>query len=244
MMRLCTIGVFVGLMAAALQGAAIDCGTLASPVACSVQVKGTMEYVFSNFQLVVGNGYAEEDFAISVGTGGGGTGLIEFAKVAASNGTVFFANAGQTKSFTVSYDVTVNAILPGTAAFDPQSIVSFGPSSANSNGFAALQMILTNPPDGVSCIAIRNLASVTQGICNTLPLNTTNALTIGDLGTLNGQSGNVSFGSFTNLLSASFTPADVVDPPTGEVPEPSTWAMLGTGLAAVVIRGRKRRGRA
>ena len=44
---------------------------------------------------------------------------------------------------------------------------------------------------------------------------------------LSGNSGNVSIGTFTNTLNASFTPE------TNTVPEPSTYAMFAAGLAAI-----------
>jgi hypothetical protein len=45
---------------------------------------------------------------------------------------------------------------------------------------------------------------------------------------LSGNSGNVSIGTFTNTLNASFTPES-----SNGVPEPSTYAMFAPGLAAI-----------
>lgn len=57
----------------------------------------------------------------------------------------------------------------------------------------------------------------------------------------NGEN-NIGIGSFRNLLSASFTPAGIEPPPSGggDVPEPSTWAMLGSGLIAKAIGARRK----
>ena len=106
-------------------------------------------------------------------------------------------------------------------------------------------MTLTNNPNGETCQALKN--AVVRTHCD-LPFGTTNVLQSANSVTLSaglaGPQGenNVSFISFSNLLSASFTHSEV-NPPCGEVPKPSTWAMLGSGLIAVVARGRRKNGR-
>jgi hypothetical protein len=97
--------------------------------------------------------------------------------------------------------------------------VSFWNASALNGGFATAQMTLTNNPNGETCQALKN---ATQDICD-LPFGTTNALQGANSVTLSagpaGSQGenNVSFISFSNLLSASFTHSEV-NPPCGDRP--------------------------
>ena len=67
-----------------------------------------------------------------------------------------------------------------------------------------------------------------------LPPNTTNSLTTGNIFVIGGNGGNASIGSFSNLYSAQFTPDR-----EAEVPEPSTFALMGLGLAALKFARRK-----
>lgn len=231
-MRLLSSTLFFAAGVAALSAA--PCGTVAAPETCELDVDN-VRYTFSNFELVAGD-FAAADFGIDLATGGGGTAFITFAKTVAGS---FAANAGQTKNFTITYDVQLTALAAGTVQFEAPGIVSIGPASTLENGFAAVQMILVNTPDSESCQAILNGNGKTQGVCD-LPPGTSDFLSVGNLGALTGGTGNVSFGSFSNLLDATFTP-DEVDP-GGRVPEPSTWAMLAGGLGLLGWRRRTARG--
>lgn len=242
MKRLFRMSVCMGMLAALGQAAPISCGSLASPTACSVQVAGQVEYVFSNFVIGTENGLTAEEVGIEVDTDGGLTGLVTFRKLNPQTGISFFANPGQTKAVSFLYDVQVNALLPGTAAFAAPGIARFGGTSAVNNGFGQLQMILSHNSIGESCVANWNVNFGTQGVCNTLPPGTTNGLTVGNIFTVSGVNGNAATLSFRNRLDATFTPAgNGGGGDTGAVPEPSTWALMGAGLGLLGWRGSRRR---
>lgn len=244
-MRLRTISVLACVTAAALQAAPVDCGTLDSPLACSIQVNGQVEYTFSNFQVVNGTVFTGADLAIELDTGGALTALLSFKPATSAS---FFVNSGDFKGILFTYDVVLSALQPGTAAFDTPNVISFGATNGVNAAFASLQMTLVNDPVGETCVAIVNSANQTQDEC-LLPPGTTNALLVGNSFSMTappaGPSGQNNLGilSLHNLLSASFVPEEVNPPNGGEVPEPSTWAMLGSGLAAVALRARRKNGR-
>jgi len=242
-MRLFRMSVCMGMLAAIGQSAPISCGTLASPTACSVQVGGQVEYVFSNFTLGLGNGYTAADVGISVGTGGGLTGLIEFTKVASPAGVVFLANPGDSSGISFQYDLQINALQPGTVALEEPATVQIASSSATGTGFSTVQMIVSFNNVGESCLAIRNPGGVTPDDC-LLPPGTTDTVTTGNIMSLSGgTSGNTSIGTFRNLYRATFTPESNGGGggDTGAVPEPSTWALMGAGLGLLGWRGSRRR---
>jgi len=242
-MRLRTISVLACVGAAALQAAPVDCGTVDSPLACSIQVNGQVEYTFSNFQVVNSNVFTGADLAIELNTGGALTALLRFKPATAAS---FAVNSGDFKSILFTYDVALSALQPGTAVFDTPNIVSYGLTSGINAAFASLQMTLLNDPLGETCVALVNSVNQTQDEC-LLPPGTTNALVVGNSLSMtappagpNGQN-NLGIQSLNNLLSASFVPDEVdTNPPGGAVPEPSTWAMLGSGLAALVLRSRRK----
>ena len=223
-------------LALALAGApmamALACGTIAAPLACTVNIGGNFTYTFDNFQFIntpgIGGGktYAPDDVTINVGPGGGNVAIITFTKttVSTNTGTTFFANSGETSGVRFSYDITLNSIVPGTAQFTGQPVVEYNAQGLG-NGNPSLQMIVTNPPNGESCQA---LLSVAEGFCD-LPTATTNFLRTGDLLTIFGGTGtaNATVLSYTNVYDATFTAG------VAEAPEPSTWLMLGAGLAAI-----------
>ena len=228
-------------IAFAAPGFSATCGTVESPTACSITVGGNTTYTVSNFVFVnssaTGNGfvYQDGDIDINIGTGGGNTLLMTFTKHSGSptGGTVFLANAGDSSSFSYTYDVAISAAIPGTVAFATPDIVAFGTSSAVSAGFSVNQMILSDGVNGTTCSAVRNSSGLTQGTCNTLPANLTNLLRVSNITTLNGGNtgSNTSIGSITNLIAATFTADE-----TSNVPEPSSFALLAAGLAAAVAR--------
>jgi hypothetical protein len=225
-------------LAGAQMAMALACGTIATPLACTINVGGNFTYLFDNFQFIPtagqggGKTYAPDDVTITAGSGGGNTAFLTFTKTSGSTntGTTFFANSGETSGVRFSYDVTLTALLPGTVVFTGQPIVEYNAQGLG-NGNPSLQMIVTNPPNGESCSAS---LSVQQGFCD-LPPATTNFLRTGDLLTIFGgtNTANATVLSYTNTYDAAFN-AD-----TGGVPEPSTWLMLGTGLTALAFLRRR-----
>ncbi|MBS1830655.1 MAG: PEP-CTERM sorting domain-containing protein [Acidobacteria bacterium] len=219
------------------------CGTVESPTACSITVGGNTTYTVSNFVFNGANGsgggavYQDGDIDIDIGTGGGNTLLMTFSKHNGSPtpGLVFLANPGNVSSFTFTYDVAISAAAAGTAAFTTPDVVSYGLSSAVGNGFSTTQMILQSNPNGTSCSALHNSSGLNQGNCNTLPAGLTNLLTVSNITTLNGGTGNTSILTMTNLIAATFT-ADTAP----SVPEPSSLALMAAGLAAAVARAVRR----
>ncbi|MFN7937817.1 MAG: PEP-CTERM sorting domain-containing protein [Bryobacteraceae bacterium] len=228
-------------IALAAPGFAATCGTVESPTACSITVGGNTTYTVSNFVFgsssSTGNGldYQNGDINVDISTGGGNTLLMTFSKNSQgpTPGVVFLANAGDSSSFSFTYDVALSAAIPGTVAFTTPDIVSFGTSSAVSNGFSVDQMILSDGVNGTTCSAVRNSNGLTQGTCNTLPANLTNLLRVSNITTLNGGNtgSNTSIGTINNLIAATFTAEE-----TPTVPEPSSLALIAAGLAAAVAR--------
>jgi hypothetical protein len=222
-------------LAGAQMAMALACGTIATPLACTVNVGGNFAYTFDNFQFINtpgqggGKTYAPDDVTINVGSGGGNIGFVTFTKTSGSTntGTTFFANSGETTGVRFSYDLTLTALVPGTVVFTGQPIVNFNAQGLG-NGSPSLQMIVTNPPNGESCNAV---LSVQQDLCD-LPPATTNFLRTGDLLTIFGGTGaaNATVLSYSNVYDATFN-ADT----SGGVPEPSTWLMFGAGLATLAF---------
>jgi len=230
-------------LALALAGApmamALACGTIAAPLACTVSIGGNFTYTFDNFQFINTSGtgggktYAPDDVSINAGPGGGNLAFITFTKTNGSTntGTTFFANSGELTGVRFTYDVTLSVISVGTAQFTGQPEVNYNAQRLG-NGNPSLQMIVTNPPNGESCSAS---IPVPQGFCD-LPPGTTNFLRTGDLLTIDGGSGtaNATVLSYTNVYDATFTAG------AAGVPEPSTWLLMGAGLAAIgKLRKRK-----
>ena len=220
-------------LAGAQMAMALACGTIASPLACTVNVGGNFIYTFDNFDFINvtpsggGKTYAPDDVTLTAGSGGGNSAFLTFTKTSGSTntGTTFFANSGETTGVRFSYDVTLTALVPGTAVFTGQPIVNFNAQGLG-NGSPSLQMIVTNPPNGESCSAT---LSVQQGFCD-LPPATTNFLKTGDLLTIFGgtNTANATVLSYSNIYNATFN-ADT----GGGIPEPSTWLMFGAGLATL-----------
>ena len=196
----------VSLAAAGDAFAQTSCGTIAAPIACSVTV-GNVTYTATNFTFVAasgiggGNTYQAGDIDIAITTGGGGTGLLQFGKHPSSPtaGLVFFANPGETVSFSFSYDLTITPSAPGTVIY-AGSVVSSFDETHTANATAAFQTILFGAP---SCLAF---TGSTTAICS-LPPGTTTFLTVGDILTLTGNTGNTGVTLFQSSFDASFTAA-------------------------------------
>lgn len=184
---------------------AVSCGTVAAPLACSVNVGGVVKYTFSNFTLVSATAsggatqYTGADVAIDVASGGGNTGLLTFSKVSNGSGIVFLANAGGTTSFTFSYNIAIEAIGAAGVVFGSPFTVNLLTQSHVGNGSGVVQFIISGP--GVSCTAITQTGSTTSNCV--IPGSQPATLTAGNISTLSGNTGNVSIGSFTNLFTVA-----------------------------------------
>lgn len=232
-------------LSSAFIGRAASCGTFATPLACSISVGvgNTNTFTVSNFTLTnatatgSGNIYLNSDVDIDIATGGGATVLLTFSKRSGSPtpGVVFLANFGNVSQFILNYDVTLSTAAAGTVAFDTPAIVNLGSSNAQNSGFLQSQMILDGTP-GASCSALKNSnPGVSQGNC-ILPGGLGLVLEVHDIVTINGGNvvgSNASTNAITNLFSSEFTPD------TSSVPEPSTFALIGLGLAVVCLRQRR-----
>lgn len=220
----------------AFSASAISCGTLAAPGVCTLSVNNQVQYTFSNFLLVNNNAaggaplVTAADVSLNLVTGGGLSAALQMSKVptAGNANIVFLANAGGVSTFSFSYNVSIAAIGAGTVSLINPVQANLNTSSFSGNGSGAAQFILPSAP---VCIAI-----TTFPLANcTLPAGTTTSLSSGDIVTLSGNTGNVSIGTFSNIYNASFTPTQE----TG-VPEPSSYALIGAGLAAIgYLRRRK-----
>jgi len=205
---------------------------------CTLDVGGNFLYTFDNFVYVPiagsggGHSYVGGDVAIDLSSGGANLANITFSKVpnTPTAGLSFFANIDEFAGVRFTYDVTLTPILPGTVAFTGDQLVSYNESFA-SNGSPALQMIIANPPTGESC----NVSPSDDTDECALPAGTTNFLNTGNILTLTGNSGNAAVLNFSNVYNAQFT----ADTGGSGIPEPSTWVMMGVGLAALPLLRKK-----
>lgn len=208
---------------------AISCGTLATPGACTLNVNNQVQYTFTNFNFAnnFNSGGAPlvgaDNVSLNLVTGGGLSAVLQMGKVAttANPNVVFLANSNGVSSFSFSYDISIAAIGAGTVSLINPAQVQLNTSSFSGNGTGVVQLVLPGAP---TCVAI---TTSTLDTC-TLPAGTTTSLSPGNIVTLTGNSGNASIGTFSNIYNASFTPT----PETG-VPEPSSYALFGAGLAAI-----------
>ncbi len=213
----------------AFSASAISCGTVATPGACTLNVNNQVQYTFSNFAFVTNSNsggaplVTADNINLNLITGGGLSGILQVSKATttANPSVVFLANNGGVSTFAFSYDLSIAAIGAGTVSLINPASVELNTSSFTNNGSGAVQLVLSGAP---TCQAI---TTSTLDIC-TLPAGTTTTLSTGNIIALAGNSGNVSIGTFSNIYNASFTP----DPQTS-VPEPSSYALFGAGLAAI-----------
>jgi hypothetical protein len=219
-------------LAAAPTADAAPCGTVGTPLACTIDVGGTIRYTVSDIAFVTssaaggGNLYDGEDVSIDIASGGGLSLLLSFGKVADGQGIVFLANAGESAGLTFSYTLTATALLPGSIDFDSIT-TSIAPFSTVANGVASVQGIVSGQ---VNCQAI-----VAADPSNTCAITGAGPLDVGDILSLSGGSGNVSLGGFSNLFLASFTPDD-----STPVPAPAGLGLLLVGaLGCAASRARR-----
>ena len=213
----------------AFSASAISCGTLATPGVCTLNVNNQVQYTFNNFNFVNNNAtggaplVTADDVNLNLVNGGGLSAILQMSKrvTTANPNQVFLANANGVSGFSFRYDLSIAAIGAGTVSLINPASVELITSSFSGNGSGAVQFILPGTP---TCVAI---TTSTLDIC-TLPAGTTTSLSTGDILTMAGNAGNASIGTFSNIFNASFTPT----PETG-VPEPSSYALFGVGLAAI-----------
>lgn len=227
MRRLFALPVLLWIGTLSLQ--ATPCGTVASPTSCSITVGGTNTFTVSGFSFVtssaLGGGtlFQAGDITIDISTGGGLSLVMTFGKNpgAPTNSVVFFANPGETSSFTFTYNVALSAAVPGTVSLVDPVVNNLVLSSASGGGVGQVQLAMSGAP---VCLAF---TSATQDVCS-LAAGVTTTVNPGNIVTLlGGTAGNASIGQFSNVFNSTFTPA--ADP----VPEPSTFALLGIGLLAL-----------
>lgn len=189
---------------------AVSCGTLAAPTTCTLTTQGRI-YTLTDFTLIASNAtggavaYTAADISIDLATGGGGSALVTFDRVG-SNG-VFFVNAGETRGFTVRYDVTVAAVNSGAVAISSPFVVNIPGVSTAGNGFGAVQMTPTFNLNGFTCLATQASHSANCVI----PSGQPRTFTVGSALNQTGGTGNVSFTQFTNLLTTEFIPTPGID---------------------------------
>lgn len=221
-------------LAAAGGAFAINCGTLAVPGSCVLNVNNQVQYTFSNFSLVqTSSNFAptinSEDIGLTLVTGGGLSAILQVNKIVTTNNpnVVFLANSGGSAGFTFSYDVSIAPLAAGTVLFIEPASISMDLASASGNGSAVVQFIRSGATPG--CLVT---VSLTSKDCD-LPPGVNTSFVAGNILSLTGNTGNASIGQFSDIFNASFT-AD-----TTGVPEPSTFALIGAGLA-VLYRLRRR----
>jgi len=211
-----------------------SCGTVGSPTGCTLTVGGQVQYTFSNFQLAntvssIGQPYQGDDILIDLSAGGGLLSVLTLSRNQSgpTPGLSFSVNSGETRGLTVSFDLGIAPVVPGTAAFDPQVTHSITRSTSG-NGFASVQFIV---PGIGACSA----TSTNPSVNCTMPGSALGGGSGGLILNLSGNTGNAAILSTSQVFGADFTPA-----PEGGVPEPSTWALLGGGLAAIGMLRRRR----
>lgn len=216
-------------LAGALGASAVSCGTVAVPGACVLNVGGQVQFTFSNFTFINNAASGTEpvtgaEIGLNLNAGSGLSAVLSMNKIVtqANPNVVFLANSGDNSNFLFSYEVAIAPLVPGTVLFINPAEVELVTSSFSGNGSGSVQFTMAGGP---ICVAITTAPLDT---C-TLPPGTTNSLpSVGNIVNLSGNTGNVSIGTFTNTLNASFTPES-----SNGVPEPSTYAMFAAGLAAI-----------
>lgn len=221
-------------VAGAMGASALSCGTVASPGACVLNAGGQVQYTFSNFALAANSATGTQlvtgaDIALNLTAGPGLGAVLSMTKIAtaANPNVVFLANAGNTNSFSFTYNVAIAPLTPGSVQFIDPAEVMLNTSSFSGNGNAAVQFVIPGAP---VCLAF---STSTADSCN-LPAGATTSLPgLGNIVSISGNAGNASIGTFSNRLNASYSAA-----PAG-VPEPATYALFAAGLA-VIYRLRRR----
>lgn len=213
----------------AFTASAISCGTVAAPSVCTLNVNNQVQYTFSNFNFITSSStggaplVTASDITLNLVTGGGLSGVLQIAKVptTANPNVVFLANANSASSFAFGYDVTIAPIGNGTVSLVNPATITLNTSSSAGNGIGSVQFLL---PAMAACGA----STLNTSTNCPLPPGATTASSAQDNLIVVGGSGNASIGQFSNVWNATFTP----DAQTG-VPEPSTYALFGAGLAAI-----------
>jgi hypothetical protein len=232
------LGVGIALVIGSGQAQASSCGTFASPTTCSVIVGGTNEFTLSGFNFVPlgalggGTAYLAGDVLIDISAGSGLSLLMTFSRNLAgpTPGASFAVNSGEVSSFGLQYSIALNGI-GGTVAYSLPDAVNLLTSSTSTTGQVSVQMILNPSGPSESCQAFRNSGGLTAGNC-ALPAGLGSTLAVNQIVVLAANTGNGAIGSWSNQIGSSFTPATAV-------PEPTSLALMGVGIAALRFRRRR-----
>lgn len=224
-----------GLICALLMGAsglyATSCGTVFAPTACGVTINSVTYTVSAlNFAATAGTKlYQEGDMNVDINDVGGSMVLTFSINTSGPSGNAsFFVNGPDTANITLAYTMAITPDAPGTVAFISPVRLTLGPDSQAGDAFGHVQFASNGGEGG--CVA--QLVIESSEDCD-LSGSVGTSVDAGNILTLNGGTGNIAILSFTNTWNASFT----ADSGNG-VPEPSTFALLGLGLAALPVARR------
>jgi hypothetical protein len=225
-----TLMILAVILAAATRALGISFGTVGHPNGpVTFTVNNQVTFTASNFQFVNHSAsggaflYGADDINIDLATGGATTGLLTFSKNTSgpTPGVVFVANPGETSSFVFSYDLTITPASPGTVDYTGQTN-SFQETHTN-NALATFQTVIAGGPSS---------QAFTGHTSNSVALSGQPAtISVGNIVTLSGNTGNTGVSSLANLLETHFT---------ADVPEPTGVAVIG---GVVLVASRRLRGR-
>jgi len=122
-------------------------------------------------------------------------------------------------------------------AFDPNTWYNGGPSEGYINNFDAGPMTFSGSADAWSCDPTGLSAPCAPVNYEIFSVNLSGTA---DAQFLLFQNGNIFDGSY-NVLSGTATVTYLIDPPPSPAPEPTTLLLVSSGLAALLLLGRRMR---